>query len=59
VFERQSLEFHEKLRDAFLGFAKAAPERFAVIDASGDEAIVKQRIWDVVSERLLGGATHG
>lgn len=59
VFERQSLEFHEKLRDAFLGFAKAAPERFAVIDASGDEAIVRQRIWDVVSERLLGGATHG
>jgi len=45
--------------DAFLGFAKAAPERFAVIDASGDEAIVRQRIWDVVSERLLGGATHG
>ena len=59
VFERQSLEFHERLREAFLGFAKAAPERFAVINASGDEAIVRQRIWDVVAERLLGGAPHG
>lgn len=59
VFERQSLDFHENLRDAFLGFAKAAPERFAVIDASGDEEHVRQRIWEVVSERLLGGATHG
>lgn len=59
VFERQTLEFHERLRNAFLGFAKAAPERFAVIDASGDEAIVRQRIRDVVSERLLGGAAHG
>ena len=59
VFERQSLEFHERLREAFLGFAKAAPERFAVINANGDEENVRQRIWDVVSERLLGGATHG
>jgi dTMP kinase len=59
VFERQSLEFHERLRDAFLGFAKAAPGRFAVINANGDEESVRQRIWAVVAERLLGGATHG
>lgn len=59
VFERQSLDFHERLRDAFLGFAEAAPGRFAVINANGDEAIVRQRIWAVVAERLLGGATYG
>lgn len=59
VFERQSLKFHEKVRDAFLAFATAEPGRFAVIDASGDEENVRQRIWAVVSERLLGGAPHG
>jgi dTMP kinase len=34
-FERESLEFHERVRSGYLNLAAAEPERFWVIDASG------------------------
>ena len=36
----QDLAYHERVRAAFLGFAAAEPDRFVIVDATGDEAAV-------------------
>ncbi len=44
-FERERLEFHERVRNGYLELAAAEPERFRIIDASGDPDEVESRIW--------------
>jgi len=51
-FESESLEFHKKLRDAYLDLAKNNPERCVVIDARLPQDEVAKRIWREVSKRL-------
>ncbi len=51
-FEAKGLEFHQRLRDAFLKIAAAEPARCAVIDADGSLDAVEQRILGVVEARL-------
>jgi dTMP kinase len=34
----QDTAYHERVRAAFLGFAAAEPGRYAIVDATGDEA---------------------
>jgi len=51
-FESKGLAFHQRLRDGFLRIAAERPERCAVIDATGDEDEVEQRVWRVVEDRL-------
>ncbi len=51
-FEQESLEFHEKLRDAYLQIAREEPERCAVIDATEDPDFVANEIWRLVEVRL-------
>jgi dTMP kinase len=36
----QDLAYHQRVRDAFLGFAAAEPDRYAIVDATADEAAV-------------------
>lgn len=55
-FEREDLQFHERLRAAFLSIAAADPARCAIIDATGSEEDVARAIFDTVSERLIGSA---
>ena len=56
-FEKESLAFHQALRQAFLDIAAAEPERCLVIDATETPEEVGRAIWDAVSHRLsLGGA---
>jgi dTMP kinase len=43
-FERESREFFERVRQAYLGLARADPERIRVIDASGALEDIKKRI---------------
>ena len=52
-FEKQSLGFHEGLRQAFLAIAADEPERCVVVDATATPADVEQAIWDTVEHRLL------
>ncbi len=47
-FESKSLEFHERLRKAFLTVAKAEPERCVVIDATGSLKEVEEKVWAAV-----------
>lgn len=42
-FERESLEFHRRVRQGYLGLARREP-RFHIVDAEGTEAEVTERI---------------
>ncbi len=51
-FEKQSLAFHETLRQAFLAIAAREPERCVIVDATQSPEDVEQAIWDTVKHRL-------
>jgi dTMP kinase len=52
-FEGRELSFHETLRRGFLDLAKKDPRRCVVIDGSGSEDAVAERVY-AVAERALG-----
>ncbi len=51
-FERENLEVQRKRRDAFRKLAENEPDRCVLIDASGSENEVSDRIWSIVEPRL-------
>lgn len=51
-YEKFDIQFHEKLRQAFLDIARRAPDRCVVIDATGSEGDVANSIWESVSCRF-------
>ncbi|HEY7229288.1 MAG TPA: dTMP kinase [Pseudolabrys sp.] len=51
-FEAESMEFHEKLRQAYRTLAAAEPDRCVVIDGRPPREAVSDRIWSIVEERL-------
>jgi dTMP kinase len=51
-FEKEDLEWHKRLRIAFLDIAKANPERCVVIDADRSEEALEDEIWHAVSTRF-------
>lgn len=51
-FEAENLEFHQKLRDAYLAIAAEDPERCLVIDAGARKEVVARKIWSAVGARL-------
>jgi dTMP kinase len=51
-FEGEDIEFHEKLRDAFLQVGVSEPDRCVLIDARAPRSEVAQTIWNVVNQRL-------
>jgi dTMP kinase len=51
-FEAESIDFHERLRRAFVALAKLDPDRCVVIDATQPRDLVEARIWRIVSERF-------
>ena len=52
-FEAESMEFHEKLRQAYRALAAEEPKRCVVIDGRAPREVVSERIWALVHERLL------
>jgi dTMP kinase len=52
-FEAEGIEFHAKLRKAFLDIAAAEPERCVVVNALAPEEDVAAAIWGEVKRRLL------
>jgi dTMP kinase len=48
-FEKETLEFHDKVRKAYLELASIEPGRFIVVDASKDENQVKKDIVKALS----------
>lgn len=51
-FERMDLGFHERMRQGFLGIAKAEPKRCVVVDARGDVDAVHAAVMAALNERL-------
>ena len=51
-FEKEAIDFHERVRQGYLTLAENEPERFHVIDAAQDEQAVGERISDVVSQGI-------
>ena len=52
-FERERLDFFQRVRAAYLDRAARAPQRFTVIDASGNENEVWTLIESCLSERFI------
>jgi len=51
--EEQTLEFHTKVRDAYLDLAAMHPERIRLVDALGTREEVAERVWGIV-QRAVG-----
>ncbi len=51
-FEAETVEFHERLRQAFLVIAKHEPERCVVVDGERQKQDVATQIWNAVTTRL-------
>lgn len=47
-FHREEQEFHTRVRAAFLGFARAEPDRYCVVDATAGPDVVAGRVLDAV-----------
>ena len=57
--ERQSSEFHQRVRDAFRSYADSAPDRYLVVDARLPRAEVLARVRAAVDEVLdSAGIAH-
>jgi dTMP kinase len=52
-FERETLEFHERVRAGFLELARAEPNRFRVIDAARAAGDISADIKKIVDEKLV------
>lgn len=51
-FEKEDLDWHRRLREAFLEIAKANPDRCVVIDADRDASALEDDIWRAVTARF-------
>jgi dTMP kinase len=47
--DEEAPEFHRRVREAYLEFARKAPERIRVIDAAGSVEEVAARVWESVA----------
>jgi len=52
-FEREKVEFHEKIRAGFLTMARAEPARFRVIDATQAVEDVTRDIQKIIDEEVF------
>lgn len=51
-FEREELDWHQRLREAFLAIARDNSERCVVIPAAQTPDALEQEIWDTVTRRF-------
>ena len=51
--DRQSLEFHNRVREGYRKIAALEPRRFRIVDGRGSIAEVAERIWSEVQPHLL------
>ena len=50
--DEQAVEFHHRVREAYLELAAREPERFRVIDGRGDAGAVAEAVWRAVAPAL-------
>jgi len=54
-FELESIRFHERVRAGYLSLAAASPERFVVVDGSGDVARTEKLVTAALTGRIPAG----
>lgn len=52
-FEREKLDFHERIRAGFLELARAEPDRFRIINAAGSAQAVAEDIKNIIERELI------
>ena len=52
-FERENIQWHKRLRQAFLSIAKDNPDRCVVISADEDETELSNKVWEATQKRFL------
>jgi dTMP kinase len=52
-FEAESIDFHQRLRDAYRQIVADNPQRCVLIDADADVQTVAARIWQAVQDRFV------
>ena len=57
-FEAESIEYHEKLRQAYRTLAEKEPKRCIVIDGRAPRDIVAERIWAAVEKKFKLGPAY-
>jgi dTMP kinase len=50
--DEQSVEFHRRVREAYLALAEQHPARFRTIDGRADPAAIEAKIWKAVRAHL-------
>jgi dTMP kinase len=51
-FEQEDIEFHERVRDGYHRMAADEPQRFVIVDGSGEKDVVAATVRAAVRERL-------
>lgn len=51
-FERETVEFHERVRAGYLQLARRWPERIRIVNGMHDEASVEASVWQIVNDLL-------
>lgn len=51
-FEKEDLDWHRRLREAFVAIARNNPERCVIIPAGQSEDALEQEIWDTLTRRF-------
>lgn len=54
-FEREDLEFYEKVRKGYLELGQASPEVWKIVDGSQSPESVAAAVWQEVAPLVLGG----
>ncbi|MDX1387317.1 MAG: dTMP kinase [bacterium] len=52
-FEKESLEFHQKVRESFLDLAKQEPGRYQIFDAMKDPETLHQEILSFIESKIF------
>lgn len=52
-FEAESMQFHQRIRDAYLNLSNAQPQRIKIIDATGNQDSVFARIVNAINPLML------
>jgi dTMP kinase len=50
--DEQSLEFHQKVRDAYRGLAEREAKRFRMVDGRAGPEDIERRIWEVIAPHV-------
>ena len=54
--ERKGETYHRRVREGFLHYAAAEPERYVLLDATPPSDEIAKTVWQIVSARLAGSS---